>query len=115
KTLCLGVSPLTLIRMTINGKFDSTFSDDGIAYPDPTSPSVSAMHLQDDGKILICGRVSQGFYMSRILDDIETGMPSFQQPDSIEVFPNPFTSILNIKLTDEKFENGTLRIFDVLG
>ncbi|HYV94265.1 MAG TPA: T9SS type A sorting domain-containing protein [Chitinophagales bacterium] len=114
KILCLSNSYLT--RMLSNGTFDTTFGTDGVALFDSTfSFGQCAIHLQSDGKIVVSGEANYGYYMARILNDVQTGIENLAVENNLNVFPNPCTSLLTLWLSAASENEMTIKVSDITG
>lgn len=97
-----GNTPRKLLRINSDGSIDTSFSLQGAGAGD-----VYAAALQFDGKILIGGLI-----FIRLLSDVNLGLVSSDEENSITIYPNPAQNLLTIK-SNEVFSEIT--IFNNIG
>lgn len=121
KILCVGNSDdivsITASRLLESGTFDPTFGTNGVAVFDTLLGGVNphAIHLQSDGKIVISGIANYGYYMARVLNDIETGIEKNSEQMKLQIFPNPCIDKLAVQFPFTAKEATKITIRDIAG
>jgi uncharacterized delta-60 repeat protein len=109
-------SDFSMVRYNINGTLDNSFSDDGkvITKFGAGTDIASAVALQSDGRIVVCGTSAQDnddFALARYTSEISLGISEKKQ-NKIGVYYNHNNYDLIVNGTEE---NGEVMLFDIIG
>jgi hypothetical protein len=87
---------MSVAKLNPNGTLDSLFGQNGISELNlPEEVPAGALAVQDDGKIVVCGRAVDSLYNSKIviarfLNNLSLGLLNFSKEGSeYYVYPNP--------------------------
>jgi uncharacterized delta-60 repeat protein len=98
------VTSMIVLKLNSDGTSDNSFGTQGISIINPTGSGEDigyAMTLQNDGKILLCGKISTGgqsdLAIFRLLNSVATAVKDISNPlKAVLITPNPVTDNLNI-------------------
>ena len=115
------LNDFAVIRLDSNGNLDNTFGTGGVVENDLNHQSddiPSAIVLQPDGKILVCGEsdLSSSVTYSAVVrynNDQSLGFPTLKAETNLHVYPNPVHESLYV--TSATQESGIIAIMDITG
>lgn len=88
-----------------NGLIRTSFTNDAIAYD---------LAIQSDNKIILIGRDGDSIALARYTE-VTLSTPRVGLDQTIDIYPNPTTGIINIKSATTEMSNRELYIYDISG